>query len=460
METKTKNTIMGEEIGRFRKQVFWPMMMVFYGLFVVRNVLAIEFPISLYLIWVAVMAFAFNDTEIKALIISFIPLAPGFQSKYAALVCMIFLLIKYRKRLRVPMFLFILPILMFWELLHMGDGFSTIPEFLAGFAPLLCLAVVVSLPKKREDMSLFSRVLAITLTVSGLILIVSTVVGSHESLVSLIRDGFRLGKIQEAENYQISYNANELGFMCNIAIAGLLTNIYFENARKIDYIITLFLILIGCLTVSRAFLLCLAGTIVLYVILQNTTFSHKVKVFASVSLILIASLLILKISAPNIIDNYITRFSVDDITSGRTYLLEFYNDFITSSFERLFYGIGIQNMGEKVWYLEGVKVNVPHNGYQQLIVAWGLVGLILMILFILYLVLHARKQNQRVQLMCYLPLFILLVNILAGQFVTSGTKLFSLIFIYLMIYNGGAETEKIHKQPLECTRYGEEEKDK
>lgn len=440
METNTKVLPIKHDKEASCRQFFWPMMAIFYALFVIRDVFSVEFPVSIYLIWVAVMAFAFNDTEIKALIISFIPLAPGFQSKYAALVCMIFLLIKYHKKLRVPMFLFLLPSLMFWELLHMGDGFSTIPEYLAGFAPLLCLAVVVSLPKKQEDISFFTRVLAITLTVSILVLIANMVFGSHGSLVSLIQEGFRLGNIEEAENYQISYNVNELGFMCNIAIAGLLSNIYFKSARKSDYVLVAFLILIGCLTVSRAFLLCLAGTIVLYVILQKTTFTHKVKVFAFALLLILASFIILEMVAPSIIDNYVARFSVDDITSGRTYLLEFYNDFITSSFERFFYGIGVQNIKQKMWYLEGVKVNVPHNGYQQMIVAWGVVGLLLMILFIIYLVLHARKQNPRLQFMCYLPLFLLLINIMAGQFVTSGTKLFSLMFIYLMICNGGTHT--------------------
>ena len=450
METKTKYTITEEEVGILRKQVFWPMMVVFYALFVVRNVLSIEFPVSIYLIWVAVMAFAFNDTEIKALIISFIPLGQGFQSKYAALICMIFLLIKYRKRLRVPLFVFILPILMFWELLHMGDGFSTIPEYLAGFAPLMCLVVVVSLPAKREDMSFFSRVLAISLTVASVILLATTLLRGDHSLNKLLQESFRLGAVEEAENYALVYNPNALGFLCNLAITGLLTSIHFKKGKKFDYIMIVFLTFVGCLTISRAFLLCFAGIVVLYVLLQKTSGSHKAKVLVSATFLLVFAAVALKILAPNVIDNYVERFSVDDITSGRTHLLEFYNDFVLSSLDRLFYGIGVQNIDHKIWYLEGVKVNVPHNGYQELIVAWGLIGFVLMVAFIACMVMYARKQNSKIFLISYLPFILLLVTLLTGQFITSGTMLLSLVFIYLMICNGGRETNKASNVTEEC----------
>ena len=421
-------------------QMFWIMMAVFYSLFVVRNVLSVEFPVSIYLVWVALMAFVFDDTEIKALIISFMPLVPGFQSKYAVLICMIVLIIKYFKQLRIPPFIFCVILLMFWEFLHLNEGYATTAEYLSGFAPLMCLAVVVSLPGKHEDISVFSRVLAVSLAVGSLILIANTVLGSHQSLMSLVQSGFRLGEVEEALNYQITYNANGLGFLCNMTVVGLLSNIYFKRSKKIDYFLMIFAIVIGCLTVSRTFLLCLAGTIALYILLQNKAPSYKIRLFITILLLIGIALLVLKLVAPDIIDNYVMRFSADDITGGRAYLSDFYNDFIISTPKNFLYGIGIQNINTKIMALKGVDVNVPHNGYQQMLVAWGIVGLLLMLVFIFCLVLYARKKNPRVPLMCYLPLVLLLINILAGQFVTSGTKLLSLVYIFLMISNGGKDT--------------------
>ena len=129
MQTNTRNLTEEQENGVVRKKIFWSMLSVFYALFVVRNLLSLEFPISLYLVWIAVMALAFNDTETKALIISFIPLVPGFQSKYAVLVCMVLLIVKYGKRLRIPSFIVILPLLMFWELLHLDSTFFSVAEY-------------------------------------------------------------------------------------------------------------------------------------------------------------------------------------------------------------------------------------------------------------------------------------------------------------------------------------------
>ncbi len=437
MQTNIKNLTV-EQIRRAEHgKKFWPMMAVFFALFVIRNVFSVEFPISVYLIWIAVMAFAFNDTETKALIISFIPLVPGFQSKYAILVCMIFLLIKYCVRLKIPHFVFIVILLMLWEFIHLGDSFSSTAEYLSGFAPLMCLAIVVSLPSKEEDTSFFTRTLAISLVVGSLILICNTVMGSDQSLLSLIQEGFRLGAVEEAENYEIVYNANGLGYLCNIAITGLLTNIYFKKAKKIDYFMLAFLVVIGCLTVSRTFLLCLAGTMVLFILLQEKSLLGKVKIFVAIGVILLIALVILKIAAPNIIENYVVRFNADDITGGRSKLFDFYNEFITSSPKRFLYGIGVQSISEKIWHLEGASVYSPHNGYQQMLVAWGIVGLFLMMLLIFCLTLHARKKNPHASSMCYLPLILLLTDIMAGQFVTSGSKLLSLVFIYLMICTGG-----------------------
>ena len=442
MQIKTRNLIANQEDGMSCGKKFWPMLAGFYALFILRNAFSVGFPVFVYLVWIAVMASAFNETEIKALIVSFIPLAPGFQSKYAALVCMLILLIKYGRKMKMPVFLITIPFLMFWEFLHLGGEYSSTAEFLSGFAPLLCLAVVVSLPSKHEDTSFFSRVLAVSLVVGGLLMIANTAKGGQQSIISLIRDGVRLGTVEESENYQITYNANGLGFLCNLSVAGVLTNIYFKRSKKMDYFLMAFAIVLGCLTVSRTFLLCLVGTFILYGFLQEKTVAQKLKTFFMIAGLLFLAIVVLNMVEPRIVENYIERFNVEDVTSGRNYLFDFYNDFITSSPERFWYGIGIQKINLKVQRLIGVCANVPHNGYQQMAVAWGVVGLFAMMFFVLCLVLRARKKNPRVSLMCYLPLALLLVNIMAGQFVTSGTKLFSLIYIYLVLCNGGTAKAK------------------
>ena len=380
----------------------------------------------------------FNDTEIKALIIAIIPLTPGFQSKYALLICMLVLIIKGFKKIKIPPFVIIILVLMAWEAIHLEGTTFSFAEYLSGFAPLMCLAVIVSMPNEKEDLFLFVRVLSITSVVAFTILIISTIQTSGETLFSLIQDGFRFGSVETLEEgHKLIYNANGLGYLCNLSIAGIFINVYFKSAKKIDYLMLAYLIFIGCLTVSRTFLLCFAGTILLYIFMQDKSIIKKIKTLFVITIIIIVAFLLLKTFVPNIIENYIYRFSADDVTGGRTKLFNYYNEFIFSSLERFWYGIGAQQINIKVANLIGVEMNVPHNGYQQIIVAWGMVGLILVLLMIILLVLHAKKFNRKAPFICYLPLVLLLINILAGQFITSGTKLLSLVFIYLMIVSSG-----------------------
>lgn len=421
--------------GTSCRQYFWLMMAIFYALFVVRNVFSVQFPVMLYLIWVAVMAFTFNDTEIKALIVSFIPLVPGFQGMYALLICMVAILVKYGKRLTIPLFVLLLPILMMWELLHMwGDGYSSMAEYLSSFAPLMCLVVIICMPSKKEDSTFFVRVLAISSVVAFCILLASTVLTSGVSLLTLIQEGFRLGSVEVLEvGHKITYNANGLGFLCNLSIAGLLTNVYFKKANRMDYGMIAFLAVVGCLTVSRTFLLCLAGIAVLYILLQKKSLQHKIKTFMLIGVTIAAAFVVMKLVLPSVIDNYIARFSAEDVTGGRSGLYDFYNQFIHSSPERFWYGIGVQCIPEKIWDLQKVEIYSPHNGYQQLMVAWGVIGLVLILAFLVCMVLYARKRNPRSPMIVLLPFILLLVTLLGGQFITSGTMLLSLVFIYLLI---------------------------
>lgn len=415
---------------------FWLMMMAFYALFIIRNIFEINFPIAIFLVWVAVMAFSFDDSEIKALAVSFIPLSVGFQFKYAIFICILVLVIKYFNRIKPNGILIFGLGLMVWELLHFGIGSPSLLEFARGFAELILIMVVVCLPSKhKSSVKDLTRVLAISSTVAFTILLIMTVRGRDSSIFELMKKGFRFGvsEITE-ETFTFNYNANALGFMCNLAIAGLLINIYKKQANLIDYFMIAFLIFIGLLTVSRTFLLCLVITMFLYLILQKINITKKVLILLVLVVVILLALLIIIKFFPDIIDNYTDRFGEEDVTGGRSFLLGFYNDLILSSASNIFFGIGIQDIAEKALEMTGVDTFVPHNGYQQLVVAWGVPGLILMVLFV-YSIIKRAKEKRKIPLIYYLPLFLLLINILAGQFVTVASKMLSLVFIFEIISN-------------------------
>jgi hypothetical protein len=86
---------------------------------------------------------------------------------------------------------------------------------------------------------------------------------------------------------------------------------------------------------------------------------------------------------PTVVERFYERFLVDDITNHRGDLLVFYNKHIFSSAKYSLFGIGMQNMGDKLLSIYPNTFSfVPHNGIQQTIVAWGIPGLILFTVFI------------------------------------------------------------------------------
>ena len=418
-------------------QRFWIMLAVFYLLFVIRNVLSFEFPIVIYLGWIAVMAVLFNDDEIKGLVISFIPLSPGFQIKYAVLVCAVILVIKYYNRIRIPTFTALLLAVMVWELFHFSIGSFSATEWLRGFSELIGVMVVICIPAREKiDITTFTRILGISSAVAFLILIIVTVKSKDTSLISLIQDGFRFGVSDDSqEAFRMNYNANGLGFLCNITIAALLLNFELKKAKIIDGVLIAFCILVGSLTVSRTFILCLAITVFLYIVLQRKPIDQRLKTIFILLLVCAVALVIVWRVSPGIIENYTDRFSEEDVTGGRSYLFEFYNRFILSSPWVFLFGVGIQDISGKALIMMGETVFVPHNGYQQIVIAWGIIGFVLMFALITCIIVNAKKRNSSIPAIAYLPFVLLLVNIMAGQFVTAGSKVLSLALIYEILVN-------------------------
>jgi hypothetical protein len=66
-------------------------------------------------------------------------------------------------------------------------------------------------------------------------------------------------------------------------------------------------------------------------------------------------------------------------------------------------------------------------------VAWGIPGLICVVLLILHLIVRARLTHGRRKLVNYIPLVIILFKSIAGQLLTSNYSVLALGFSYLSL---------------------------
>ena len=417
-----------------KHRLFWIMMAGFMFLVFVRNIYKIEYPIVILLGYACFMAMLADHDETMALAVSFIPFSAAFQYRYALLAISVIYAIKHWEEMKnINLYAYIpLVLMMCWEASHALLGEFSLVLYLQGFSELMFCSFVISLPNKKFDYSLISRTLAVAVVFCcsiSLWKLLETVDFDFEAI--FLEGNYRFGIVEaDAGSYVLNYNANVLGFMCNMGMLGLLLRMEKHKANIFDIVLSLLLVLIGFLTISRSFTICLLIATVLYVFAVSRDIGRLLKYLAWVGTIVIFVLIIINVSAPYILENLFERFSENDVTGGRAGLLEWYNNYLFDSPEHFLFGTGMQNILTKVnvdsW---NVVDNVPHNAIQEILVIWGLMGLVLVVCMISLIVICSRR-NQIHCLMNYLPLIMMLIMIQSGQFITGGKYLVFLVFVY------------------------------
>ena len=80
--------------------LFWILLSAFCGLIFVRNVLHIEYPIVILLVFFCVMAFCADHNEFMALAISCVPFSAAFQYRYALFALIVIYLVKFPRSIK------------------------------------------------------------------------------------------------------------------------------------------------------------------------------------------------------------------------------------------------------------------------------------------------------------------------------------------------------------------------
>jgi hypothetical protein len=117
------------------------------------------------------------------------------------------------------------------------------------------------------------------------------------------------------------------------------------KTQKTDYVFVVLLAVFGVLTASRTFLVCLLTMLLLFGIGQKGSVRQKVRFWVIVVLVAGVSLFLLGLIFPTVLEYYIGRFFVEDITTGRDDLMVSYHEFITGNANVMFFWRGIEQPG-------------------------------------------------------------------------------------------------------------------
>lgn len=418
-------------------RIFIVYLVAMFVLMVARYLLKVDVPAIAFLALTLLPAWFGSKSEQLAMVASCIPLSVAFQYKYALLILSAAILIRNRWKLnRSGAFLIILAMAI-WEWWHAFYGRFSYVEYLRNFAELILLGLVISVDIDEVDYKLILRSLSISVFgVCAIMLIMQLQQFDFDLIAVFSRSAhnFRFGQSNmESGVYALNFNANNLGFICNFALCGTLLLASRKEAKRMDIIVAVALAIFALMTLSRAAIVCLVLIFVAFVFLSEGRMLQKV--FTGVGGILIACLVmtLVWIYIPSIFENLNERFGRSDVSGGRSSLFLYYGQFLLSSPSRFLCGIGMQHMFEKVLPYYPVH-DVPHMGIQEVWVAWGLVGVILVALIFERIIVTSKiyAQGKR-QLYQFAPILLTLVYTSSGQLLTSSRALMALLISYVCL---------------------------
>lgn len=367
------------------------------------------------------------------------PISAGVSYTYIAAIALVILLIKEKFRLKLhPIGLVCMLVILCLELVSAFRGmFSFLDYFRFTGIFLLAFLRMIDFDSGYPNDKILKYYLF------GFFIVATSIIGqmlNYYSFSDFLNLGIRLGDTRQAldvttEGMFVSYNSNGLGVLC--LQAALLSLLQWKNRSKVYLIAFIGATLLGIMTQSRAFFLVYIIAIVLYVVFSQRTIKDAIQslVFMTVGSITIFSLINL------FIQKYVTglslRFQDDDVSGGRIQIMLDYFGEMFQHVDRVFIGVGLQNYQDKYGFWASA-----HNATQEVMIAWGIIGLLAVLLLFFCILRNARRQNPKALFVQYIPIIATLIYLqsVQGFLDTAGMLRMMVMYSVILIPMGNSST--------------------
>lgn len=406
--------------------------------FFLRNAIGLNIPVIIFLIISIFPIITGDNNVILAYAACCVPFSAGFQYKYALMICIVAFLVRSKGKIKINRLALPIIFLAVWELLHAFYGTFSIKEYFRSFSELFLLATIFCMNLEKVNYKLVLRSLAIsTVGVCFILLFIqgqNSVSGMFD-IFSKLSASYRFGMYNTtADNFGLNYNPNDFALICCLSITGMLFLYVRKESKIIDVILMALSALFGLMTLSRTFIICLLFTIICFILTSTGGMKQKLLSISAVVFATIIIALLIWQFFPTVFENIVSRFKDSDVLNGRDDLYAFYNKHIFSSFLYFFFGVGIQDLSVKIFGIYSNAGNVTHNGFQEVWVVWGIIGIITFIYLLALMIIKSRSKNRDGwEWRQCIPMATLLLFTSAGQFVRSGIALLSLIIAYVCL---------------------------
>lgn len=417
---------------------FYCLLILLLVLVGVRYALQIPFPRAAFLPIIALICLLGDRDEIIAMTMCCIPLHESIDFFYALVFIMVIWVFKCRHQIRINLSLILVLAMVIWELLHCLENPFSVMTFITNIVPLMVLALMMCTDVQDLDYAFVVRALAAASLGVCMVLFLKVLNLANFNIPLAVAKLQRLGSDTAEASSLIrveggEVNPNTLGIICVLTSTGLMQLRTRGTGTRMDMIIACSIMVFGALTASRTYLVCLALMALLLLFAQSGSFSRKLRFLLALILVILLAVTALYLLFPDLMRYYISRFRVKDITTGRTELMVIYHRFITSDPKVLLFGIGLQNFGPLLLEHHMLADVVPHNGIQELIIAWGLPGLVLFAALIFTMLSLARRSCPKPGLINLIPLIVILVKSQAGQMLNSAYTMLTFSLAWLSL---------------------------
>lgn len=384
-----------------------------------------------------------NNDEIIAMCLSCIPLYSSFDYLYAILYGCIVMMLKNIRRIKVNLLFIAVIILFVWELLHSIEGYFSIRHLIVFFTPYLFLVTISACCRDKVDYNYVSNTFSCFLILTGINLILRTALLSNGNLISALQNIGRLGKISETSSViggQI--NPNSLGIMCSLALTMLLQNYLCKNREKYTLFFIFVILILGVLTLSKTYIVLLGIMFIFFVLGYEGDLIKKVKLTIVIAFVIAAVYFVMICFFPSVYNTFINRWLAEDISNGRLSIFLEVTKCIESNPSILFFGIGLQGFTEGI--LQYVSI-APHDAISEVLMTWGLPGIIFLIFLTCVMISDAKKRNTNIKLLNFIPIIIVVSKGILGHLITSGYTMLALSLAYLSLVTDFTNSKSISK---------------
>ena len=417
---------------------FWCLFGLLLVLVSVRYALQIDIPRVLFLLIIGSIAVFGDRDEIVAMCMALIPMHESVDLFYSLVICFAVYVFKYHSQFRFGYNVLLVVFIAVWELLHCFFTSFSIVFYLTCVIPFIILAILIASDAEKLDYPFMIRALAWAVLGTCIMMLVRVFYFANFNIALALFNLQRMGSdlhsnIEDVEVAGGQIHPNSLGIIAVLASTGLMQLRQLKASRVSDMVLMCAILVLAALSASRTYLACLALMIFLLIFSEKGGIQKKIRLLVMLASAIAIAVFVFAVLFPDSLAYYISRFFVSDLTTGREDLMDLYHAFIINNPNVLFFGIGLQEYGDRLVNVYRVAFNSPHNSIQEIIIAWGLPGLIIFAIQFFNMYVAASRRNKKLALINWIPLIIILFKGMAGQILTSPYTMLTLSYAYLSL---------------------------